>query len=225
MLVHRLMLVLTIATGAAAAQEPNAVVKTVETFLTQRTAGVPGKVSIEVGAVALRESHTACQEWEAFMPGMNERIWGVVSVGVRCTKGSSAALYVPARVHVMGRYLVAARRLSADQPLGRGDMKYVNGDLSVLPPDILTAEEQLTGLSTRTFVQAEQPLRAALFRPEMAVSAGQPVKLVARGTSFSVVAEGVALSSAAVGQNVRVKTATGTVTTATVTDKGIAETR
>jgi flagella basal body P-ring formation protein FlgA len=62
-------------------------------------AGLPGEVSVKVGAVDPRTALAACPAPEAFLqPGA--RAWGKTTVGVRCTAPSSWTMYIQAQVNV-----------------------------------------------------------------------------------------------------------------------------
>lgn len=223
-LVFVLIFVPALSTPAWASPGTEAIARTVEAFLTERAASLPGRVTIEIGAIIDNDRYAACQQWEAFLQG-GVRPWGKVSVGARCVAGNKASLYVPATIRVDGPYLVAARGIPAGQVLAREDFKFVEGELSAQAPDLLTSEPEALGLAARSFIPADRPLRSSLLRQEMAVLAGQTVKLVARGEGFSVSYEGQAISSAAIGQSVRVRAPNGTILTAIVVDKGVVEAR
>ena len=72
----------------AGRQTPEALRNSVEQLLQVQSNGLPGKVTITVGAVDPRLNLAACPAPQAFMaPG--SRAWGKTTVGVRCTAPSS----------------------------------------------------------------------------------------------------------------------------------------
>jgi hypothetical protein len=73
------------------------------------------------------------------------RAWGRINVGVRCVAGATWTLYLPARVRIEGNYLVASRALGRGQIIAEGDYGFMRGDLTELPPNILTDPQQLDG--------------------------------------------------------------------------------
>jgi flagellar basal body P-ring formation protein FlgA len=210
--------------ASVAAGGRDAIAQTVEVFLSERAASLPGKVSVEIGPIVDNERYDNCQQWEAFLQE-NVRPWGRVSVGVRCKIGENASLYVTAKIKVMGSYIVAARPIATGQALGPQDVRKVDGELSAQPPDLLTTDQEVVGQVARSFIPAERPLRQSLLKQEVAVVAGQPVKVVAQGAGFSVANEGQAISSGSMGQTVRVRMGNGSILSATVVDKGVVETR
>src|SRR4051794_34087522 len=76
------------APAASARQNVNALRSVAEQFLLTQTAGLPGEVSVKMGAVDPRTALAACPAPEAFLqPGA--RAWGKTTVGVRCTAPSA----------------------------------------------------------------------------------------------------------------------------------------
>jgi flagella basal body P-ring formation protein FlgA len=76
-------------TAVAGRQNVNALRTVVEQFLQTQTAGLPGDVTVKVGAIDARTALAACPAPEAFLqPGA--RAWGKTTVGVRCTAPSNS---------------------------------------------------------------------------------------------------------------------------------------
>src|SRR3954471_16183021 len=84
--------------GAPGRQNVAALRGVVEQFLQTQTAGLPGEVTVKVGAIDPRTALAACPSPEAFLqPGA--RAWGKTTVGVRCTAPSNWTLFVQAQVN------------------------------------------------------------------------------------------------------------------------------
>lgn len=179
-------------------------------FLQQQTAGLPGQASFEVGQVDARLALESCAAHEVFLP-TGSRAWGRVQVGVRCVAGASWTIYVPARVKVSGDYLVAARALGRGQIIADGDFGFMRGELTELPPNMVSDPQQVIGQTVNAAIGAGQPLRADWLRAPVAVQQGQQVKLFARGNGFAISHDGRALASAQQGQMVQVRTGRGQV--------------
>lgn len=204
------------------AQQNTSVVSAVEQLLALQTAKLPGRVSIEIGNFADNERYRHCSNWAAALPeGM--RPWGKVSINVRCTSGTTASLYVSARIKVEGTYVVSARAISAGQLITADDLRMAEGELTAQAPDILVTPQQAIGHTARSFIAAERPLRLALLRNEMTIQSGQEVKILVRGNGFTVASTGRALDSAVRGDLIRVRLQNGQIITATVIDKGLVE--
>jgi flagella basal body P-ring formation protein FlgA len=178
-------------------------------FLQVQAGGMPGQVRVEVGAIDPRLSLAACPNPEAYLPP-GGKAWGKTTVGVRCM-APSWNVYVSANVHVEDDYLAAAVPLVQGQTVGPQDVAKLHGDLTLLPPGILTDPSQAVGQTVTRSLQVGMPLRADALRAKQAVTQGQVVRLVAGGAGFQVSGEGRALASAADGQTLQVRTAGGTV--------------
>ena len=192
----------------AQTQAPAAVQRAVEDYLRIQTSGLAGHASFTTGKVDPKLSLPACGAMEVFTPP-GGRLWGNSSVGVRCGAPTPWTIYVSVTVRVQGPYLAAARALQPGQPLAQGDLTLVHGDLTQLPPSIVSDMTQALGKTLGAPLAPGQPLRADSLRIVPAVLQGQSVRLVSQGPGFRVTAEGKALANAAVGQLAQVRTATG----------------
>jgi flagella basal body P-ring formation protein FlgA len=87
-------------------------------FLQTQSAGLPGKVTVKVGAVDPRTALAACPAPEAFQqPGA--RAWGKTTVGVRCTAPVELDPVMQAQVSVVAEYVAAAVPLAQGQAIDR----------------------------------------------------------------------------------------------------------
>lgn len=193
-------------------------------FLERETAGLPGKVAIELAPLDARNQLPACASMEAFLPA-GTRAWGTVSVGVRCDSPITWTIYLQAKVSVMADYLVTARPIRAGQVLGPADLSFRHGDLATLPDNTLTDLTQAGGHHTRYALAQGTPLRGDMLRIPAAVRQGQNVRVVTRGEGFQVAGEGRSLNNAAPGETVRVRMANGQVVTGIATTDGSVEIR
>ena len=128
---------------------------------------------------------------------------------MRCLGPSVWTIYLPVQVNISGTYLITARPIAAGQLLGNDDIATRSGDLSALPANILTDEAQAIGKSAKNRIAAGQPLRSDFLLAPWAVQQGQSVRLVSKGSGFSVSSEGKALNNASDGQVVQVRAASG----------------
>jgi len=212
--------------GTAAAQSGRqdiAVLKrTVEQFLQRQAGGLPGEVTVTVGAVDPRLNLAACPDPQAFfMPGA--RAWGKTSVGVRCATPSAWTVYIQASVTVVGDYVASAAPLVQGQPIDAGQLTVLKGDLTMLPAGIATDVSQVIGRSATVSLPPGTPLRLDTLRSKPVVQSGQLVRLVSSGNGFSVSAEARAMSTAGEGQVVQVKAANGQQITGIAKSGGLVE--
>lgn len=206
---------------AAARQDGAAVRKLVEQFLQTQTAGLPGKVTVTVSPVDPRLGLAACPDPQAFQqPGA--RAWGKTTVGVRCT-APAWTVYVQAQVNVIAEYVAAAAPLAQGQPIEASQLAMVKGDLALLPSGIVTDMAQAIGRSPTISLPAGTPLRADNLKSKLVVLQNQTVRVVSGGAGFSVSAEGKALTNAAEGQVVQVRTPSGAVLSGTARAGGVVE--
>lgn len=206
-------------TGAR--QDGAAVRKLVEQFLQTQTGGLPGKVTVTVGAVDPRMSLAACPDPQAFQqPGA--RAWGKTTVGVRCAT-PAWTVYIQAQVNVIAEYVTAAAPLAQGQAIDASQLAMVKGDLAAMPAGILTDIGQAVGRTPTVSLPAGTPLRADSLKSQPVVMANQTVRVISNGAGFSVSAEGKALKNAAEGEIVQVRTPSGAILSGTARAGGIVE--
>jgi flagella basal body P-ring formation protein FlgA len=210
------------APAAGGRQDANALRAVVEQFLLTQAAGLPGEVSVKVGAVDPRTALAGCPAPEAFLqPGA--RAWGKTTVGVRCTAPSSWTIYIQAQVNVKADYVAAAVPLAQGQPVEQGQLMLVKGDIAAMPNGIITDMAQAIGRTPTVSLAAGTPLRLDTLRSKPVVQQNQAVRLVLNGNGFSVSSEGRAIGTAGEGQVVQVRTASGTVVSGTAKAGGMVE--
>jgi len=202
-------------------QDPEAIRAVALAFLQQQSAGLPGKVEITV-APAFPRGLAACMMLEPFMPS-GARLWGRVTVGVRCAGQRPWTIYLQARVSLHATYYLAGRAMSVGEVLTAADLVARDGDLTGLPQAIVTDPAQAVGSVTLTRVSAGMPLRRDMLKSASAVSIGQTVRVVAAGDGFAISSEGSAMNNASPGQQVRVKTANGQIISGIVKDGATVE--
>jgi flagella basal body P-ring formation protein FlgA len=208
--------------AAPSIQNVNALRAVVEQFLQTQAAGLPGAVSVKVGAVDPRTALAHCPAPEAFLqPGA--RAWGKTTVGVRCTAPSSWTIFIQAQVNVKADYVAAAVPLAQGQPVEQGQLMLVKGDIAAMPNGIVTDMAQAIGRTPTVSLAAGTPLRLDTLRSKPVVQQNQAVRLVLNGNGFSVSAEGRAIGTAGEGQVVQVRTPSGTVVSGTARAGGMVE--
>lgn len=193
----------------------------IERFLLSQTAGLPGKVGITIDT-PMSGALPACDTAEPFLPN-GARLWGRASVGIRCNAGQPWTRYVPVRIAVVANYYVATRTINAGEALATADFALREGDLTTLPRSVITNASQLDGVVAVNRIASGAPLRLELLRGAIAVHSGQNVRVVTQGTGFVASTEGRAMTNAAVGAVVQVKTQNGQMVTGIVREDGSVE--
>ncbi|NVD73853.1 flagellar basal body P-ring formation protein FlgA [Duganella sp. BJB488] len=203
-------------------QDAAALKRSVEQFLQVQSGGLPGQVTVAVGAIDPRMNLAACPDPQAFfMPGA--RAWGKTTVGVRCATPTAWTVYIQATVTVVGEYIASAAPLAQGQAIEASQLVTLKGDLTALPAGIATDMGQVIGRSTNISLPPGTPLRLDTLRSKPVVQSGQLVRLVSSGNGFSVSAEARAMSTAGDGQVVQVKTSGGQQITGIAKAGGLVE--
>ena len=205
----------------AARQDGAALRKVAEQYLQAQSAGLPGKVTVKVGAVDPRLSLAACPAPEAFQqPGA--RPWGKTTVGVRCT-APVWNVFLQAQVSVLADYVTAAVPLAQGQAIDASQLTTMQGDIAAMPNGIITDMGQAIGRTPLVSFPAGTALRVDTLRSRPVVQQNQAVQLVSRGANFSVTSEGKAINNAGEGQVVQVRTKSGIVVSGTARSGGTVE--
>ncbi len=190
-------------------------------FLQQQSAGLPGKIDITV-APAFPRGLAACTTLEPFMPS-GARLWGRLTVGVRCAGERPWTIYLQARISLRATYYLAARAMAPGEVFTAADLVARDGDLTGLPQAIVTDPSQAVGSVSLVRIAGGMPLRRDMLKSASSVSIGQTVRVVAAGQGFAISAEGSAMNNASPGQQVRVKTANGQIISGIVKDGSTVE--
>lgn len=206
---------------SALASAPSPVAAAVEQLLRARTANWPGQAVISVDAEAVARL-APCDAAQPFL-APNARLRNRMSVGVRCTSPSAWTGYVQANISIPGNYPVAQRDIAAGTMIAEADLTSRQGDLLALPTGAVRAAEQAVGNVAARRIRAGQVLRHNVLRDAQAVRRGQQVRLVVNGAGFVATSAGQAMSGAAPGTMVQVRTASGQRVSGIVRDANTVE--
>ena len=211
-----------IAQQAPARQNLESLRQMAQQFLVTQSAGLPGKVTVTVGALDQRMILAACPDPQPFQqPGA--RAWGKTTVGVRCSAPTPWTVYIQSQVSVQADYVAAAMPLVQGQTIDASQLVMVKGDLAALPNGVLTDMAQAIGRTSSMSVQSGAPIRADLLRSKPVVQQGQAVRVVSGGLGFQVSAEARAIGNASEGQVVQVRTPAGAIISGVAKAGGLVE--
>lgn len=191
-----------------ALQDHEIVRKLADQYLVQQAAGLSGDVQVVVNPIEAHVALARCMNPEPFLPP-GSRAWGKTTVGVKCAAPSVWTIYLSATVKVYSNYAVTTRPILQGQTLGPGDFAMIKGDLTNLPPGIVTDANLAIGASLVRSLMVGMPIRQDSLRSPQVVQQGQTVRLVSTGAGFQVSQEAHALNSALEGQSVQTKTSSG----------------
>lgn len=206
-----LLLTSGLALGQAPAKQNLAALRELaEQYLQAQSAGLPGVVTITVGGIDGRLNLAACPAPQAFQqPGAKP--WGKTTVGVRCTLPSAWTVYIQAQVSVQGKYVATAVPIAGGQTIDASQLVMTSGDLAALPNGVVTDMAQAVGRTSTLSLAAGSPLRADMLRSKPVVQQGQAVRVLTRGSGFSVSTEAKAIGNAGEGQVVQVRAQNGAI--------------
>ncbi|TDX30962.1 flagella basal body P-ring formation protein FlgA [Modicisalibacter xianhensis] len=187
----------------------------VTAFLLEQTAGLGRDIEVTVHPASARLPD--CIDPQPFLTNPGQRLYGRVSVGLRCGEQGQQTRYLQASVSVIVDHVVVARDIDAGSLITAGDLMLEEARLERLPRHALLGIDDALGMT------AARPLRAGttlqthyLRRPEL-VSRGAHVTVTAHGAGFSISRKAKALDSGALGDAVRLSTDNGEQLVATVT--------
>ena len=191
-------------------------------FAWQQSAAQPGTVTVSAGPLDPRLRLPACQAMEFFIP-TGTRLWGNSNIGARCNAPSPWVVYIPVTVSITTEVVFAARPLGSGQTIADADILLRKEDITQFASGVITDPRQALGKTTTIGVAAGYPLRLDMLRAPYVIQQGQSVKILARGQGFHVNAEGKALTNAAEGQIVSVRSGSGQIIKGTAREGGIVE--
>ncbi len=203
-------------------QDPADLQRAVEQFMRTQTQGLPGEIQIAVTPIDKRLNLAECASPQVFLP-KGSRAWGKTTVGIQCSTPNKWTIYVQAQVKVIADYLVSSAPLPQGRVISATDFTPIKGDLTSLPPGIVTDPGQAVGRTLSLSIPSGMPLRQDALKTQSVVQQGQSVRVVSNGPGFQVAAEGRALGNATEGQVVQARIASGQVVSGVAKPGGMIE--
>jgi flagella basal body P-ring formation protein FlgA len=188
----------------------------VERFIQSQFATSANVTEVKVQLRTPASRWPQCELPQLSLP-QNARRWGNISISARCGQDRR---FIQAQVQVVGRYLVAARGISAGNKLTADDIKLKTGRLDTLPARTLTDSAKAIGAVSLRNISPGQPLNPVMLRRSWAIKAGQAVQVMAQGDGFNISGAGKAMNNAAAEDSVRVRMASGQIVSGIANDDG-----
>lgn len=179
--------------------------QTAETFVLSQSHAVRGRIQVTSGELDRRLRLPACQQpLQAFLPP-GGRLQGNTAIGISCPDAKPWKLYVPVRIRIIDRVLVARHHLPRGTRIRADDLVHEERDLAVLNAGYFTAKERLTGKILNQTVAAGKVISPYIIKNPKLVRRGQGVTILAISGSFEIRMKGEALMDGAAGEYIRVK--------------------
>lgn len=208
--------------GTVRAEVPAPVKAAVQEFVQQH----PGRGGLraEIEFSPLLTKVADCRQPLSVALNGRPRPWGRVSFNVRCVQ-PVWTLSVPATVHMYGSYQVATRFLATGTVLAEGDIGPANGDLAALPDDVVRHAGDALGRSLSRTLVIGAPIGLNSLRDLAVIKAGDRVRVVLTGNGFQAAGDAAALSSAGLGESIKLKMSDGQQMQGQVIKQGTVEVR
>ena len=167
----------------------------VEKFLKQQTSHLGDETEIIVRPIDPRLKLQACEQMSPFLPP-GSKVWGKVTVGIRCDNPKPWTLYASAQVRVFGEFFVTKNAVSAGQTLTELDVVKVHGELSNQPAGLSLQQQSIIGKISNGSYPAGVSIRQDMFKTVPVIQQGQNIKIYSQGVGFRVSNDGIALNNA-----------------------------
>ena len=190
-------------------QDRAAIRATAESYLHTQVQGQhEGRTEVRLGQLDPRLRLKACHApLEGFTPP-GSRSLGNTTIGVRCTDAGSWSLYVPARIDVFAKVLVARQPLMRGAVAHVADFEPVERNLANMPYGYYTDPHDIVGMVVKRTLTAATVITPHMLQAPKLVRRGERVVVIAETGNLSIRSSGKALGDGKSGDLVRVE-ATG----------------
>lgn len=175
------------------------------------------RMNVEVGYLDSRLKLSKCSiPLEVFMPNSNGNRPASI-VGVRCNGIRPWKIYVPVKLQVYKKVLVAARTLSKGTKLAESDIKSSEYNVVKLKRGFFVNPDEVIGKVLTRSINTGTPLNDNYLRTPLMVKRGQAVTITTNNKILQVTMKGIAMKPGHQGEVIPVKnTKTKRVVDATV---------
>lgn len=169
------------------------------------------RIEVAMGQADARLRLNPCEEAVVFVPA-TVKLWGRTRIGLRCDRGASRwSITLPLTVRAFGQGVVPVTALPPGTDMAAGDLRLDEVDLAAESAPAVLSLDDAVGRQLMRGLAPGASLRASYLKPRRYFSAGDPVRLVVKGSGFSVSGEGQALVPGEDGQCARIRTEGGRV--------------
>ncbi|GHA84194.1 flagellar basal body P-ring formation chaperone FlgA [Modicisalibacter luteus] len=184
-------------------------------FLTDQASDLGRDIEVTVHPASARLA--TCIDPQPFLTNPGQRLYGRVSIGLRCGEQGQQTRYLQATVSVLVDHVVTARQIEAGTLITANDLTVEEARLESLPRHALLSIDEALGMTVARPLRAGTSLQTQYLRRPQLVSRGDHVTVTAQGAGFSISRKVKALDNGALGDEVRLSTNNGEQLMATVT--------
>lgn len=171
----------------------------------------PRRVQVELGQLDPRLKLAPCEKVRAYVP-TGVPLWGRSRVGLRCEQGVTRwNVFWPVTVKVYGQALVAVVPLRPGALVNAADLRVAEVDLAASPSPAVVNLTDIVGRAVVRNIEPGQSIRQEDIKLRRWFAAGDPVRVVVKGSGFQISSEGTALTPGDEGRCARVRTDNGRV--------------
>ena len=164
-----------------------------------------------------------CKKLDYSTPSSNAGVNGNIRISVKCFSPQPWTIYLTARVSQKKMYYVNKARLESGHIISENDLMAKKDFPENIPFNTVSDPQQIIGKAVISTIEAGTPMIGTGLKNEYIINFGQTVKIAVGGTGFRINAEGKAMNSAALGQNVQVKMASGQIISGIARSGGFVE--
>ncbi len=188
---------------AAAIQDLNSLKTAAERFVQSKiTIDSDNRTEVSGGKLDPRLRLTPCtSEIIAFLPP-GSRLQGNTTVGVRCELPKPWSIYIPIKISIYQKVIVAVTRMSRGQIVNDSDITLSEVDISQIRGHSYINKDDLIGTKLKSTLKANQVIDSSSV---CLICKGDTVNITANSTSISVSMSGVALNDGSKGDKIRVQ--------------------
>ena len=161
-----------------------------------------------------------CAQPQLSINAGDRRLTGNKTVTATCGKQRR---FIQIKVQASGNWFVSRRQLAAGTVIAMEDIQPQSGSADFLPPGVLFSAAEIVGQTATRVIQPGQPLQQNQLRKPWRISHGQQVDTLVQSQGFSVRSRAKALTNAAVGDMLRLRTHSGKIISGKVTASGQVE--
>lgn len=198
----------------------------VRVFILSESAETLTDQQVEIGNIDPRLRLPTCTSDLKLFHSAGSQNYGNTTIGVRCLGTAPWLIYVPVKMTVKRRVVIATRPLSRGTVLMADDLKMAVRNVAPLSAGYLDQIDQAVGRQLKRPILIGSPLSLQVLQNKRVIRRGQRITIFAASGSLQVRMTGKALMDGVSGQSVRVENLrSGRIIEGIVSDSGTVRVR